>query len=53
MQKVELYYDMGQAASDMRKYINKGWRVHTCTIGSFMAGYSPCDHILVIYEKER
>ena len=52
MQKVETYYEIVDAADAMRKHIRGGWRVHTCTMGSFMAGYSPTDHILVVYEKD-
>jgi hypothetical protein len=52
MQKVETYYDMLDAATQMKKHIRDGWRVHTCAMGSFMAGYNSHDHILVIYEKE-
>ena len=52
MQKVELYFDVGQAASDMRKHINNGWRVHTCTMSSFMAGFDVAGRVLVVYEKD-
>lgn len=51
MQKVELYYDMLKAKYDMEKWIKGGWRVHTCTMGAYMAGYSSHVKVLVVYEK--
>jgi len=51
MQKVEMYYDMLEAKRDMDKYIKSGWRVHTCTMGAYMAGHSCCEKVLVVYEK--
>lgn len=52
MQKVETYYDIIEAKRDMNNYIKSGWRVHTCTMGTYMTGYSSKEKILVIYEKE-
>lgn len=46
-QRVELYRDVGEAICDMEKYIQYGWRVHTCSIGSSFN----CDKVLVVYEK--
>ena len=51
MQKVEMYFDMLEAKRDMDKHINSGWRIHTCTMGTYMAGYSSKEKILVVYEK--
>lgn len=51
MQKVEIYHKLLDAKNDMKKYIEAGWRVHTCTIARYMAGYTPCNDILVIYEN--
>ena len=51
MQKVEIYYDMLKAKLDMSEHIREGWRVHTCTMGCYMAGYSSSEKILVVYEK--
>ena len=51
MQRVELYYDMLDAKHDMEEYIRDGWRVHTCTMGCYMAGYSSEEKVLVVYEK--
>lgn len=51
MQKVKLYYDMLEAKYDMEKCIKDGWRVHTCTMGCFMAGYTSKEKVLVVYEK--
>ena len=51
MQKVEMYYSMLQAKRGMDNYIQSGWRVHTCTMGAYMAGYTCHEVVLVIYEK--
>lgn len=51
-QAVQIYYSMLDAYRDMKKYINNGWKVHTCTMGCYMAGYSPEEKVLVVYEKE-
>ena len=51
MQKVEIYYDMLEAYNDMDKHIKRGWRIHTCTMGCYMAGYSSEEKVLVVYEK--
>ena len=52
MQKVELYNDEFKAKLDMEKWISKGWRVHTCTMSTYKAGYDTCVKILVVYDKE-
>ena len=52
MQKVELYCDALKAKWEMEKWIRSGWRVHTCTISTYKAGYDISDRILVVYEKE-
>lgn len=51
-QKVEMYFEMFEAYKDMNKHIKNGWRVHTCTMGTYVAGYSPKEKVLVVYEKE-
>ena len=51
MQEVKMYYGMLEAKLDMDNYIKSGWRVHTCTMGTYMAGYSPHEKVLVVYEK--
>ena len=51
MQKVELYHDALEAKFGMEKNIRDGWKVHTCTLGCYSAGYSHRDDILVVYEK--
>ena len=51
MQKVEIYHSMINAKYDMQKHISSGWRVHTCTMGCYMAGYSSNEKVLVVYEK--
>lgn len=51
MQKTEIYYDALEAKMDMDKHIKNGWKVHTCTMGCYMAGYSPSSRVLVVYEK--
>lgn len=53
MQKVELYYDSLEAKFDMDKHIAAGWRVHTCTLSVYMAGYTSSSRVLVVYEKDR
>ena len=51
MQKVELYYDMLKAKWDMDEHIKKGWKIHTCTMSTYMSGYHSHEKVLVIYEK--
>ena len=51
MQTVKMYYSILEAQYDMDKYIRQGWRVHTCTMGCYMAGYNPIENVLVVYEK--
>lgn len=52
MQKVEIYYDgMLEAKQDMNKHIIQGWRVHTCTMSCYTAGYYVKERVLVVYEK--
>ena len=51
MQKVKVYHDIIKAQIDMEYYISKGWRIHTCSIGSFVT-HDFKDHILVIYENK-
>ena len=51
MQKVEVYYDMVVAQSDMKEHIESGWRVHTCTMGTYVSGYQSREKVLVVYEK--
>ena len=51
MQKVECYREMYEAQRDMNKHIKDGWRIHTCSIGTYMAGYSPCEKVMVVYER--
>lgn len=51
MQKVAIYYDILNAKNDMDRHIQTGWRVHTCTLGTYMAGYSSHEKVLVVYEK--
>ena len=44
--------DLSGAKKDaLEKYIEAGWRIHTCTIAGYMAGYTHCNDILVIYEN--
>lgn len=52
MQKVEIYYEMFKAYIDMKKHIDEGWRVHTCTMGAYIAGYTPSEKVIVVYERE-
>lgn len=51
MQKVELYCSMDEAKYNMEKCIKSGWRVHTCTMATYTAGYVPKEKVLVVYEK--
>lgn len=51
MQKVKTYYDMIEAKRDMNEHIREGWRVHTCTMGTYMVGYNSKEKVLVVYEK--
>ena len=51
MQKVELYHDACEAKLAMDKCIAAGWRIHTCTLSAYMAGYTPSSKVLVVYEK--
>ena len=51
MQKVESYYNLIDAKTDMREHIRAGWRVHTCTMSSYVCGYNTHDNVLVVYEK--
>ena len=51
MQKVEMYYSMLEAKRGMDSYIKSGWRVHTCTMGAYFAGYNCHEKVLVVYEK--
>lgn len=51
MQEVEVYYNICEATIGMRKHIKDGWRVHTCTMSAYYAGYSHHNNILVVYEK--
>ncbi len=51
MQTVKMYYDILEAKYDMEDHIKSGWRVHTCTMGCYMAGYTPKERVLVVYEK--
>ena len=51
MQKVEMYHGILEAKRGMDNYIKSGWRVHTCTMGTYMAGYSCYEKVLVVYEK--
>lgn len=51
MQRVEIYYGMDEARSAMEKHINWGWRIHTCTMGCYVAGYTSKEKVMVIYEK--
>lgn len=50
-QEVEIYYDVVEAATDMRKRIRNGWRVHICTMGTCKVGYERNDKLLVVYER--
>lgn len=51
MQKVETYYDILEAKRSMDSYIKNGWRVHICTMATYMAVYDAREKILVVYEK--
>ena len=52
MQQVRIYYDVVEASNDMTDWIDRGWRVHTCTMGTYTAGYHSREKVLVVYEKE-
>lgn len=52
MQKVKLYNDMLQAKFDMDRWIDSGWRIHTCTAIGYMASYLSRERVLVVYEKD-
>lgn len=51
MQEVKIYNDAFKAYQDMNSRIGQGWRIHTCTMGCYMAGYSSESKVLVVYEK--
>lgn len=51
MQKVKMYYEMFEAYKDMNSYIEKGWRIHICTMSCYTAGYTSKEKVLVVYEK--
>ena len=51
MQKVELYYDSLEAKIEMEQNIENGWRVQTCTMNAYEAGFSHGVEVLVVYEK--
>ena len=42
---------MFEAETDMNKHIREGWRVHSCTMGTYMAGYNCHEKVLVVYER--
>lgn len=44
MQKVQLYYSMGEAETGMDEHICNGWRVHICALNN--------NRVLVVYEKD-
>ena len=52
MQKIERYDSVVNAEYDMNKHIRDGWFVHTCSMTSRIAGYTPHWDVLVVYEKE-
>ena len=52
MQKVKVYQSIYEAENDMSRYINEGWRVHTCAMTSYRCWYSIEKPVLVVYEKE-
>ena len=43
---------MFEAYKNMKRRIEDGWRVHTCTMSCYMSGFSPEEKVLVVYEKE-
>lgn len=51
MQKVEIYRSMKDAKRDMEKHIESGWRIHTCTMGSYFICLTSDQDVLVVYEK--
>ncbi len=51
-QKVEIYYDMVSAKIDMDKHIRQGWKIHNCTMGTYMAGYASSEKVIVVYEQK-
>ncbi len=53
MQEVEMYGSIVEAYRGMSNYIEKGWIVHTCTMGCYyMPGsYGSKEKVLVVYEK--
>lgn len=51
MQKVELYHGSLDAKREMERNIENGWRVQTCTMNAFEAGFSHGVEVLVVYEK--
>ena len=52
MQKVEIYSSMEEAKYEMERYIESGWRIHTCTMGSYtVSGWNSYQDVLVVYEK--
>lgn len=51
MQQVEVYYDLLDAAREMRTFIGEGWRVHTCSISTHKNGCSTEERVLVVYER--
>ena len=53
MQDVKVYEDVYSAATDMRKWIRNGWRVHTCTMAGSKVAYSMETKVLVVYEKDK
>lgn len=51
MQKIEIYNDILDAKWGMEEYIRKGWRVRTCTMSCYEAGYEISEKILVVYDR--
>lgn len=51
MQKVEIYKNYIDAKYEMDRHLKEGWRIHTCSIGSYQVGYTSTDHIIVVYER--
>lgn len=51
-QKVDYYTDLHRAYEKMCEHIKLGWKIHTCTMGTYTAGYGSHEKILVVYEKE-
>lgn len=50
-QKVDYYTDLHRAYEKMCEHIKSGWRIHTCTMGTYYVGVA-CEKILVVYERE-